>query len=426
MNAEILDYINSIEIIDTHEHLAPSEAQRERNDVISEYLFHYFSVDLVTSGLPLKQLDMVRGNELSIMEKWNYIEKYWEKCKYTGYGQAVALAARDIYGIDDINRSTIEELNRRFQNTFNQQHYKKVMKEKSKIKVAILDRFGASECDKDYFIIANNINEIVYPCSYQDIVNLEKETGISISSLDDYLRACEKRIDNLLKNSKILKCSLAYARSLDFSRTEKYLAEKGFDKIVKNKGTENASDRIPCDMDFSNFIFNYILSLAQERDMVLQIHTGIQEGNGNILTYSHPCLLNRIFMDYPDLKFDIFHIGYPYQNELGVLCKMFKNVNIDMCWAHIVSPVASRSILSEWLEFLPYNKINGFGGDYCFVDGVYGHQYIARRNIAEVLSEKVQRGLFSVSKACEIGKAILHDNPAELFGINQTKGQKPV
>ena len=417
MNIEILDYINNLEIFDTHEHLVPFEAQREHNDVISEFLTHYFSVDLVTSGLPLIQLDKVRSNEISVIEKWKCIEKYWEQSKFTGYGQAIALVARDIYGIDQINRDSIEDLNTRYLETFNQKHYHKIIKEKSKIKIAILDRFGERECDKDYFITANFVRPMIYPNNYQDIVNLEKEAGISISTLDDYLLACEKRIDNFLMCSKILKCSLAYSRSLDFARTEKYVAVKGFNKIINNKHTDNISGTFECDIDFSNYMFHYIISLAQERGMIMQIHTGIQEGHGNILSNSHPGLLNRIFMNYPDMKFDIFHIGYPYQSELGVMCKMFKNVYIDMCWAHIVSPVASRNILSEWLEFLPYNKINGFGGDYCFIDGVYGHQYIARRNIAEVLSEKVERGLFSVSEACEIGKAILYDNPVEFFGI---------
>lgn len=419
MNIEILDYINSLEIIDTHEHLMPFETQREHNDVISEYLSHYINVDLVNAGLPLKQLDRVRSKEMSILEKWNCIEKYWERSRFTGYGQAITIAARDIYEIDEINRDSIEELNRRYQETFDQPHYHKIIKEKSKIKVAILDRFGERECDNQYFVMANFINTMVYPSSYQDIIDLEKEAGSSISTFDEYLHACEKRIDNFLKSSKILKCALAYSRSLDFARTEKHTAEKGFHKLINMKQKGNSSDSLECDMDFSNYMFHYIVILAQERSMVMQIHTGILEGYGNILTNSHPGLLNRIFMDYPDMKFDIFHIGYPYQYELGVLCKMFKNVYIDMCWAHIVSPVASRNILSEWLEFLPYNKINGFGGDYCFVDGVYGHQYIARRNIAEVLSEKVERGLFSVSKACEIGKAILYDNPAELFGIEK-------
>jgi hypothetical protein len=97
---------------------------------------------------------------------------------------------------------------------------------------------------------------------------------------------------------------------------------------------------------------------------------------------------------------------------------MFPNVYADMCWVHIISPVAARNILSEWLELFPYTKINGFGGDYCLVDGVYGHQYLARRNIAAVLSEKVEDGLFSVEEACRIGKAILHDNPVRIFGLD--------
>jgi predicted TIM-barrel fold metal-dependent hydrolase len=118
------------------------------------------------------------------------------------------------------------------------------------------------------------------------------------------------------------------------------------------------------------------------------------------------------------MRFDLFHTGYPYHLELGVLCKMFPNVYADMCWVHIISPVAARNILSEWLELFPYTKINGFGGDYCLVDGVYGHQYLARRNIAAVLSEKVEDGLFSVEEACRIGKAILHDNPVRIFGLD--------
>ena len=88
-----------------------------------------------------------------------------------------------------------------------------------------------------------------------------------------------------------------------------------------------------------------------------------------------------------------------------------------MCWAHIVSPVASRRTLSEWLELFSYTKISGFGGDYMLADGVYGHQYMARKNIAEVLSGKVEDGLFNVQEACRIGRALLYDNPARIFGI---------
>lgn len=124
-------------------------------------------------------------------------------------------------------------------------------------------------------------------------------------------------------------------------------------------------------------MFYFILDIANRKRLVMQIRTGIHEGSGNILSNSNPELLSNLFLEYPDVTFDIFHIGYPYQNELAVLAKNFPNVFIDMYWAHIISPNASINSLLEWIDTVPLNKISAFGGDYCFIDGVYGHQYMA-------------------------------------------------
>ena len=49
---DILAHINTLEIIDTHEHLPGTEAARPRpTDVLAEYLYHYFNRDLVSAGL---------------------------------------------------------------------------------------------------------------------------------------------------------------------------------------------------------------------------------------------------------------------------------------------------------------------------------------------------------------------------------------
>ena len=48
----ILDYVKTLEIIDTHEHLPGKEEHLVQNtDILKEYLLHYFSTDLVSSGL---------------------------------------------------------------------------------------------------------------------------------------------------------------------------------------------------------------------------------------------------------------------------------------------------------------------------------------------------------------------------------------
>ncbi len=421
MIKEIYDYIKNVPIVDTHEHLPCFEIERPHNDVIAEFLSSYLYVDLVSAGLSQKELLLMRDDKFHIVEKWSILEKYWNVCRYTGYGQTLSIAAKDIYNIEYIGAETIESLNCAYLKGQDEQHFYKVLKIKSNIEKSILDCDRYNEADPDYYIVSNRIDWMIMPKTGKDIRLLEELSGVEIYTFEDYLSACEICIDRYCAKSKILKLGIAYSRSLYFPRTLRMDAESCFNRMLRSGdlGEKDMDNRSYfCEPPFTNYVFRSILSAAQERGMILQIHTGIQDGNGNILMNSNPMHLNELFIDYPKMQFDLFHIGYPYQREAGVLCKMFPNVYLDMCWAHIVSPVASRKTLSEWLEFLPYTKISGFGGDYMFVDGVYGHQFLARRNIAQVLSEKVEEGLFCIDKACEIGRALLYDNPAEIFHIN--------
>ena len=85
----------------------------------------------------------------------------------------------------------------------------------------------------------------------------------------------------------------------------------------------------------------------------------------------------------------------------------------------IISPEAARRALVEWLDAVPANKISAFGGDYCFVDGVYGHQFLARQNVAAALAQKVADGTFSLSRAKEVAGWLLVENPKRLFGLDR-------
>ena len=118
------------------------------------------------------------------------------------------------------------------------------------------------------------------------------------------------------------------------------------------------------------------------------------------------------------VTFDIFHIGYPYEHVLSYLAKAFPNVYIDMCWAHAISPTACVNALVEWLDAVPANKISAFGGDYCFVDGVYGHQYLARENVSRALALKVDNGVFDCNRAVEIARMLLLENPKRIFNLS--------
>ena len=166
-------------------------------------------------------------------------------------------------------------------------------------------------------------------------------------------------------------------------------------------------------------MMHYVCRLAEKRGIPMQIHTGLHASGRNYIDNSNPVHLNNLFIEYPELKFDIFHIGYPYHQTLSALAQTCSNVYIDMCWAHMFSPVASIENLSELLEAIPYNKILAFGGDLGGgeVHSVYAHAKIARRNVAKVLVHKIEDGLFDEDKAIQIAKMLFHDNAVELFNL---------
>jgi len=166
-----------------------------------------------------------------------------------------------------------------------------------------------------------------------------------------------------------------------------------------------------------------LLRLMDQRGLTMQVHSGIQEGNGNVIADSNPVNLTNCFLEYENVIFDIFHMGYPYTQELSNLAKNFRNVNIDMCWGHIISPEAARRALNEWLDAVPANKIIAFGGDYCFVDGVYGHQRLARDNVALVLASKVADGTFDLERAQQIAQWLFVDNPIRILNLKDRVGK---
>lgn len=390
-------------VIDTHEHLHWTARPTNNKDVLREYLIHYMSSDVKSAGLKQADFDKVTNREINIMERWNIVEPYWEFSRYTGYGRALDIAVKGIYGIDGVNRGTIEELNRVFCENENEEHSRYVLKDLCNIEVSLLDdwTWASEPVSSPYFKRAWQPTSFVTPSPDM----LENKT-----SLDDWLTDIESQLDKQLEfnGTRFIKTAIAYQRSLRFNKVDYNTVKEHFTKALTDKYFSK---------ELQDYVMHYLLKLANDRNLTVQVHTGLLEGNGNTLSNSDPSLLNNLFFDYPNVDFDLFHISYPYQNIAAGLCKMFPNVYIDMCWAHIISPNASMNALNEFIDTVPYNKISAFGGDYCFIDGIYGHLYLARENVSRVLAKKVALNVFSEDKAIEIAQALFYDNPKRIFKL---------
>lgn len=421
---ELREAIMAMEIVDTHEHLPRKESERDQNnDVLGEYLIHYFNRDLVSAGLSPEDCQAATDPKKPLSERWKLVEPYWEVCRYTGYGRSLDIAAQGIYGIDGIRTETIAALNDAYIAARKEKnHFSRVLKDLSKIRVSVLDCYGLDEiqrADRDFFHMSYNINALVSPYSIESMDAQGKEIGILPRSFQDWLDICDASIDKAYADGATsLKCSLAYNRTLAFPRVTFAEAEACWNAAhIEKRMTHQGEGHFDTGEGMENYIMHHILRKAERMGATIQFHTGLQEGNGNMLTNSNPALLANLLLQYTQLRFDLFHIGYPYMGETGALCKNFPNAFIDMCWAHIISPRASMLALDEWLDAVPYNKISAFGGDYCFVDGVYGHQMLARENVCKVLSRKVLAHEITTDAAVAIAHALFVDNPSRILNV---------
>ncbi len=426
----IYKYVNSVKVLDTHEHLVQEfERVDSKIDVFRTLFSSYASSDLVSSGMPPEELDYICDPSKPLGERWEKLAPYWEKIQNTGYARALNIAIRDLYGLEGLTEKTYMELARRMQEANKSGLYNYVLREKSNIERAVLDTSLITPIkvvDQELFAPVIRFRDFIIVRSRLEIEELGRRTNTRIHELQDLVEALEKELTENLNMIVGVKIGLAYMRSLNFEKVTFSEAEEVFNNIYKERtfkriAIDKKGKYLPSELSITetkplqDYMVHKILQLASKYSLPVQIHTGLQEGNENIITNSNPTLLTNLFREYGEVKFDIFHGSYPYTGELAALAKNFPNVYVDMCWLHIISPHRARAALHEWLDTVPSNKILGFGGDYQFVEGVYGHLTIARENVAKVLTEKVEEGCFSEEYAKYLANRLLRENVRELF-----------
>ncbi|MCW4032077.1 MAG: amidohydrolase family protein [Candidatus Bathyarchaeota archaeon] len=439
---KIENEVNKIKIIDTHEHLQKEENRlKSEVDPLQLFLGQYVSSDLISSGMPIEDFNVVVNNQISIKDRWEKLSQYWDNVQNTGYAQALHIAVKDIYGVDGLEKNTITELTEKMKQLNKRGLYKTILKDKAGIEIALHDTILKAkdydywnikpiaktlDIDRSLFAPVHRFQDFLGIMERTDLDSLSRRLNYSIHSLEDLVKVFRTEFENLSSKIYAVKIWLAYRRSMFFEKTTYAEAEKTFNEIYKQdsfKRIDVSGTRLtfPEGISFKeakplqDFMVHEMIKLAIKHKLPLQIHTGIHEGNENIINNSNPTNLTNLFLEYKEAKFDIFHAGYPFLEETAAIVKNFQNVYVDLCWLHIISPSTARRVLYEWLDTLPINKILGFGGDYTFIEGSYGHSVIARRNVTNVLQRKIDEGIVTLDETIKIAKRLLRENAIELF-----------
>lgn len=424
----IKNTIDQMWIVDTHEHLGSEEDYLKRPVDFLARMLHYVESDLMSAGMSRPfALDWgknlkVQDTTIPLSERWALFTQYWKEMRFTGYGRALRMVVNDIYGLDInvLTPASCQELNNRIAAANTPGLYRRILKDKARIELSLVD-VSNSKINREFFTPVMRFDNFMIVQGRKDLELITEKTGVVIHSLKDMVHALEVAFAMAVKEGIVgVKSGLAYERRIYYPRPTESEAEAAFNKVVDTFVGYARTDIVPSrneTLPYQNYMMHQICQLAAKYKLPFQIHTGLQTGAGNIITNSKPTDLVNLIMEYPDVKFDLFHGSYPYGHELGAMAKNFPNVYIDMCWMHIISPKLSQDCLSEWIETVPGNKILGFGGDYSYVEGAYAHARMAREVIATVLAEKVISKYLTEDEANELAVKILRTNAIELFNL---------
>jgi predicted TIM-barrel fold metal-dependent hydrolase len=433
--------IEEIELVDTHEHLL-AEEERHRAAIDFGYLFpHYASSDLVSSGMTPAVLEAVRytarpvlmermarigwirkpppfpappPGDLSIDARWAALAPHWRHIRHTGYGTCLRIAMRDLFGLPDLDGETYGRLSDAIAASRRAGWYREVLKQRARIAVSLQDDYRTA-VDRDFFAPVVRLEHFACPTTRQDLRAIEADTGRSVRGVHDLVRAMHAALDRDVRDGAVgIKIGIAYRRSIRFARVPAADAARVFDRLFAHLGEGPSWEEA---RPLQDYMFHEIVRAGIERGLPIQIHTGLQEGNANILANSNPLHLTSLCLEYPEAKFDLFHGGYPFMGEALALAKNFGNVYLDLCWMHIISPTAAARLLHEAIETVPSNKIFAFGGDFIIPEGAYGHSVMARRVVARVLAEKVEDGWLDEAEAMRLAHMLLRENPAALYRL---------
>ncbi|MGY3443207.1 amidohydrolase family protein [Bradyrhizobium sp. USDA 4473] len=156
-------------------------------------------------------------------------------------------------------------------------------------------------------------------CSAADFAWVEAETGRRPTTLDEWLEVIDLYFTTYGAKAVAVKSQIAYSRALDFAPVAKAHAARLFPHHADRAGALHALG--PEDLKaLQDYLFRYCVGKAGEYGLPVKLHTGVLAGYGVMQlarTRGNAADVCRLLQEFPETRFVLMHIGYPYEHDLS-------------------------------------------------------------------------------------------------------------
>jgi hypothetical protein len=432
--------IESLALVDTHEHLLPEdqwagdnaklieqliEAGRprwgdDRPDILQDLFLNYVPSDLEVAGASKEALQRLFDPAAGDIElRFAGIRDAWEATQHTGYGEAVRLIASKVYGLDSLTPESLETAQGKLEELRQPGERLRLLSEVANLDHVQIDDFrwacNPDESGPDFFL---------YDLSWENFARgdlkleeIEQETGIVVSTLDQLRDAMAAIFQRYASCAIAVKAQHAYARTLRWQERGDEEAARVLALVLAGGEVEEATRLVLGDWCWARGV-----ELAIEHNLPFKLHTGHHAGTGTMpIDWVRAGNLCPLLARYADARFVLMHTAYPYSDELVSIAKHYPNVWVDLCWAWSIDPYSSTDFVRRFLHAVPSNKLFAFGGDTFWPTSAVAYSIQARHGLQRALEAEIAEGYLSEQEAITVARRLMRDNQYACFDLDGTR-----
>ncbi|HEY3398967.1 MAG TPA: amidohydrolase family protein [Armatimonadota bacterium] len=407
LEQSLFEQIAALPVLDAHEHLPEeSEFLATKHPDVFLLFGHYLHNDLITAGMTRAQYDSLYDPEIPLATRWASVRPFWQYAQHTSYAHAAQIAAHRLYGFDEISDATYEPLSAAIAADHTPGLYDRLLRQRCGIEKALTQIWRLLRAPDDLLIPLMPITDWTDVTSREFVAARAQELDGSVETLEEYVALMAAGLAFWQAEGVVGVKTI----SADLGEPDQPAAEAAWAALPGLAAPGALPPRA-----LTSYLAHRLYAQAGELDLPVAVHCGYNWTNWGDFLASDPRFIQPTLSRYRATRFDLYHAGMPWVRLTGALGKSCPNAWLNLCWCYIMGEEMSCSLLDEWLDMVPVNKLIAFGGDYCIPHKVIGHLEMARVTWARVLARRLRRGRLSEQSALEIARLAFYENPKALY-----------
>ena len=213
----------------------------------------------------------------------------------------------------------------------------------------------------------------------------------TIRSLDDVHAAVEHYVETI-PYGQVIATATHLSTEIDYSLVNDSEMEAAL--AVRSRAGQRERDI------YASYINEAFLTRLEKhgQEIVFQFSFGAEPlpfETGSRLSQRTIGQLAGIIGRHPRLRFQCFLSSRHANQSLCTLARELPNLSLAGYWWHNFFPETIRQVMAERLDMLPANKQIAFFSDAYCVEWSYGKAMLVRKQMAEVLAQKIQQGQYT-------------------------------